>query len=121
MIRKLLSATSPRSTRRAEIICTALLTLLIEGVTLIFRFVFGVQAAQATSFVSSLSFGLRVHHCYVGAVVCALAFLFAQGSWLRVWALRLGLALVFSDLLHHFVVMMLIIGHHEFDLFYPVQ
>jgi len=95
------------------------LTLLFEAITLLLRFGLGLEASRSTSFLSVLTFGVRIHHSYVGVVLALLSLAFAPGTPAREWGLRIGLGLVGSDLIHHFLVMWPLTGHHEFDLFYP--
>lgn len=92
---------------------TALLTLLIEAVTAIGRFACGVRSTRDTCAVAPFTAGLRIHHCYVGVAVAALAPV-AGAPFLCV-----GVALVASDLIHHFLVLWPVTGDHEFDLTYP--
>ena len=66
----------------------------------------------------TLTFGLRIHHGYLGLVLIVLAFLCRSRSWRR-WFLIIGVALVLSDLAHHFLVLWPITGQSDFDLFYP--
>ena len=40
-------------------------------------------------------------------------------SALRSWMLRVGAALLLSDVTHHFLVIWPITGHHDFDVTYP--
>lgn len=95
------------------------LTALFEAVTCLFRFGLGMQSTRDTGTVGAWTFGLRIHHGYVGVVMVAVAFAFPAGGWLRAWLLRIGLALVLSDLAHHFLVLWPVTGSPHFDLTYP--
>lgn len=97
--------------------CLAL-TAAFELLACLFRFGLRLQATRDTRWLRSLTFGLRVHHGYFGLVLLALAFFCRRRSWFR-WCLIIGLALVLSDLAHHFLVLWPLTGHSDFDLFYP--
>jgi hypothetical protein len=95
-----------------------LLTAAIEAFTCVMRFGAGLQATQDTWFLKSVTGGLRIHHAYLGAAAMLASWLAAHGEW-RTWGLRIGIALVLSDLVHHFLVLWLVTGDPQFDLFYP--
>jgi hypothetical protein len=97
----------------------ACLTILFEGITCLFRFGLGMESTRDTGELRRLTFGLRIHHGYLGVLLAGAAFLFPRGSWPRVWCLRVGVALVMSDLCHHFLVLWPITGDPHFDLTYP--
>jgi len=94
---------------------------VIEGATIFGRFALGRQANRDTpQKLRALTFGLRVHHAYlgVGALLAALA----VGSSHHGAAMCLavvGIALLASDLVHHFLVLWPMTGDHEFCIFYP--
>ncbi len=96
--------------------CLAL-TVAIELVTCLFRFGLHLQSTHDTSWLRGVTFGLRIHHGYIGLMLIVVA-LFLRPSWRR-WLLILGCALVLSDLAHHFLVLWPITGHSDFDLVYP--
>lgn len=103
---------------------TIVLTLVFELVTILFRFGFKIQATRDTArYVARWTRGLRVHHGYWGvpmaATGLALLFLLPAAAQPAGWTLILGLALIKSDLIHHFLVLWPITGHHEFHLVYP--
>jgi hypothetical protein len=93
------------------------LTVAFELLACLFHFGLGLHATRDTRWLRTLTFGLRIHHGYFGLVLLALAF-FCRGSWRR-WCVIIGLALVLSDLAHHFLVLWPITGHADFDLVYP--
>ncbi|MFQ5504136.1 MAG: hypothetical protein ACE5F1_04960, partial [Planctomycetota bacterium] len=103
---------------RRSISWIAGLTVLVEAVTCLGRFVFDVQATRDTGWLAGVTFGLRVHHGYLGILLLLLCPLVRRASASRVACLRLGSALLLSDLLHHFVVLWLIQGDPEFHLRY---
>jgi hypothetical protein len=97
----------------------AALTIVFEAVTCLFRFGLGMQSTRDTTITGHFTFGLRIHHGYVGVLLVAAAFLIPQCWRLRTWCLRIGVALVASDLIHHFLVLWPITGDPHFDLTYP--
>mgnify|MGYP000605791933 CR=1 FL=1 len=96
-----------------------LLTLLIEALTIAGRFGLGLQAANPHFVVKACTFGLRVHHSYLGVICLLAAICLRKKLALRDLALALGGALLVSDLAHHFLVLWPITGHHEFYFVYP--
>jgi len=100
---------------------SAVLTALIEGLTILLRFGLHLEATRDTaSTFGRLSGGIRIHHGYFGllAVLVAAAVLRRWPTAGR-WILVIGVALVCSDLMHHFLVLWPIVGRTEFYLFYP--
>ena len=100
------------------------LTLLFEAVTVLFRFGFKVQATRDTAkYVARWTRGFRIHHGYWGVPLLLLGGA-ALGASIgpaqaAAWMVIVGLALIKSDLIHHFLVLWPITGRHEFDLVYP--
>ena len=97
--------------------CLAL-TAAIEIVTCLLRFYLNLEATRDTADLGLFTFGLRIHHGYVGVVVILLGLLLARGPILT-WTLIIGAALLFSDLIHHFLVLWPMTGSPQFDFFYP--
>ena len=104
---------------------TLFLTFVFEGLTLLARFAFDLQSTRDTaSTVGALTFGIRIHHSYIGFLLAVLVIIFFKDAlnqkqpWAQ-WLVALGLGLVFSDLIHHFIVLWSLDGHHHFDLVYP--
>ena len=73
------------------------------------------------------TFGLRIHHSYVGLVMWVLALIFDHyqpdfwnipTSGTRQWIYAFTLGLIVSDLIHHFLILWPIVGSPQFDLFY---
>lgn len=100
------------------------LTLAFEAVTILFRFGFKVQATRDTArYVARWTRGLRIHHGYWGVPLLALgtaALATSVGpAQAAAWLVIVGLALIKSDLMHHFLVLWPITGSHDFDLVYP--
>ena len=105
---------------RANLLWTLLLAIVMESVTCFFRFGFGLQSSRDTSFLSELTFGIRVHHGYLGILVVLVAFcLPSRYPSTKDWLVRIGIAMVLSDLAHHFLVLWPIFGDPQFDLVYP--
>lgn len=99
---------------------TLALTVFIEALTAAGRFLGGFQACRDTAFVAAITGGIRIHHCYVGAALLALAAALAPSPGRRA-LLCVGSALVLSDLAHHFFVLWPATGHPEFHLVYPAR
>lgn len=100
------------------------LTVVFELITVLFRFGFKLEATRDTArFVARWTRGFRVHHGYWGVpllLVATPALLLPVGPMLAsAWLIILGLALIKSDLVHHFLVLWPITGSHDFDLVYP--
>jgi hypothetical protein len=96
-----------------------LLALLIESVTVFFGFGLGLRATRDTSWLAGLTFGYRIHHGYIGVLIVLLATIFLSKRPVRDWAITIGLALVLSDLAHHFLVLWPLYGDPEFHFRYP--
>ena len=111
----------PEPGLKQVIFYSAVLTALIEGITVLLRFGLHLEATRDTaSTFGRLSGGIRLHHGYVGllAVLIAAAVL-RRRPLLGRWLVVVGIALVLSDLVHHFLVLWPIVGSPEFYLFYP--
>ncbi len=93
-----------------------ILTLLIELVTIFFRFGLKMKARESTSALAGFTFGLRIHHGYIGLLIMA-AVSFLNDKY-KPYAFIIGTAMFLSDLIHHFIVLKLITGSPEFDVFY---
>ncbi|HNV68352.1 MAG TPA: hypothetical protein PKO06_01545 [Candidatus Ozemobacteraceae bacterium] len=99
---------------------TLILTTIIEGVTCLFRFGFKLESTRDTaSWVAPLTFGVRIHHGYIGVLLCVVTWLWVRREPTRRALLIIGSALALSDLIHHFVVLWLVTGDPQFDLTYP--
>jgi hypothetical protein len=104
------------------VLWTVGLTVVFEAITVVFRFGFKLEATRDTAkYVARWTRGVRIHHGYWG-VPLALAgavMLLATPVGVAFWLLVLGLALIKSDLIHHFLVLWPITGSHDFHLRYP--
>ena len=54
-------------------VAAIVLTLLIEGVTILGRFAFGMESTRDTACLGRFTFGLRIHHAYIGVLLAAFA------------------------------------------------
>ncbi|MHC4078935.1 MAG: hypothetical protein ACYST0_10910 [Planctomycetota bacterium] len=94
---------------------------MFELLTVVLRYGLGLDMTRDSAWIlSGVTFGLRIHHGYVGVVLLLVAWALCQrGSrWFQV-LLAIGLALVISDLVDHFAVMWPLEGDPHFDLVYP--
>jgi hypothetical protein len=96
------------------------MTALVELFTVILRFGFRLESTRETAAtVGVLTHGIRIHHGTVGLLVVILALIcFKVQPAASRWMLVVGMALICSDLIHHFVVLWLIVGSPEFDIAY---
>jgi len=96
--------------------------LAIEGITAMLRFRIGLRADAVTPrTLKRLTFGLHVHHSYTGVagLGTGLALSGLHLGWWTGWVAAAGLAMLLSDLLHHFAVLWPITGDHEFRARWP--
>jgi len=95
-------------------------TILIEGVTLLFRFGLKMESTRDTDFIKVLTFGFRIHHGYVGVLILLLAWTI-RGKlgtyYIPICGIAIGL--IASDLIHHFLVLWPITGDPHFHFRYP--
>ncbi len=106
---------------RHTLIWSAVLTAVFEGITALCRFGLNLESTRDTaSTVGMITAGFRIHHGYIGLLLVGITFwgLKAKPEIAR-WVLAIGIALVCSDLIHHFVVLWLITETPAFDLVYP--
>jgi len=101
-----------------EIVWCLALTIAFELLTCFLRFGLGLRAGRQERFLRTITFGVRIHHGYLGLVLLAVSWCFLHGD-LRTWGLRIGIALVASDLMHHFLVLWPLTGSPQFDFLYP--
>ena len=83
------------------------------------RFGLGVQSTRDTGLLGLLTFGIRIHHGYIGLLLIVIAWGVIPNLGIRNALLMIGIGLVASDLVHHFLVLWPITGSPEFDLLYP--
>ena len=104
--------------RRRNLAWSASLTIIFEGVTCLFRFGLNLQSTRDTQGLSRFTFGLRIHHGYLGIVLLLVACRLSRPR-VQDWFVRVGWALIASDLTHHFLVLWPVTGSPQFDFFYP--
>jgi hypothetical protein len=96
------------------------LAVVMELTTVVLRFGAGLLSSRCNAWMGRFTFGVRVHHGYFGILLGMLAVWPLSGlGGLRNLLLIIAAALIISDVIHHFLVLRLLVGTHEFDLFYP--
>jgi len=91
----------------------------IEAVTAPFRFGLKMESTRDTaSSVGRLTFGLRIHHAYIGVAIAVVALFFRRVA-VRNLLLIIAIGFVVSDLFHLFLVLWPLTGSPQFDLVYP--
>ena len=94
--------------------------VLIEAITVLLRFGFKLESTRDTAAsIGTLTFGLRVHHGYIGLFLVPLAWCFPLGLRHALWIV--AISLIFSDFVHHFFVLWPIEGSPQFDFVYPTH
>lgn len=96
-----------------------LVTVVIEAITILFRFGFNMRANSDLAFLSYWTGGLRIHHLKLGLLLCMVAFATGTAPYWHNTMIIVGSALVVSDVTHHFLVLWPLTGSHEFNLTYP--
>jgi hypothetical protein len=95
------------------------LTLIIELITIFLRFGLNMKTSNTTTLiVGKFTFGIRIHHGYIGILLIIMAVFFPT-ALVSNWLLITGMSLFLSDVIHHFLVLWPITGSPEFDLLYP--
>lgn len=119
----------PKLSAKIESFCnsrylaTATLTFVIEAITLLFRFGFGLKSTEHTaSTVGRLTLGLRIHHGYIGLLMLILLALIPalKRSRLANAVFVIGASLFISDIIHH-TILYFVTGSADFDLVYPAN
>ena len=100
------------------VLLTAALTAIIELVTVVLRFGFGLQAQTSTAWMARFTFGYRDHHGYWGILLLVTAAFVRRRAALRNAVVIIGAALLLSDVIHHFLVLWPMTGSPEFYLRY---
>ena len=95
------------------------ITLGMEVLAVLCRFVLGLESTRDTEFLGDWTFGIRIHHGYVGLLLLLAAWLLPHPKSWRNLAIVIGASLALSDLVHHFLVLWPLTGSPEFDLVYP--
>ncbi len=92
--------------------------VLLEALTIYLRFGRNMKSPERTAWIGRMTRGYRVHHGYHGFTCIPLGMIVFPGA-IGEWLVIAGLALLLSDAIHHFIVLKLTTGHHEFWLKYP--
>jgi hypothetical protein len=95
------------------------LALGIESVTVWLRFGLGLESTRDSAILSGLTFGVRIHHGYLGLLLIVTALSMVRNPGIRNAVLMIGIGLVASDVAHHLLVLWPITGSPQFDLLYP--
>ena len=102
-----------------QTVCAGVLSAIaMEALTCLLRFGAHMTAGDSMHWMSSVTFGWRIHHGYVGVLLACCSLLFRPG-WLRNSLLMIGTGLFVSDLVHHFAVLWPLTGSPELLLRYP--
>lgn len=97
-----------------------ILAVIIEAITVALRFGFRFESTRDTAAtVGAFTFGLRVHHGYIGLFLMPLGWCFPLGLRHLLWIV--GISLIISDFVHHFFVLWPIEGSPQFDFVYPTH
>jgi hypothetical protein len=88
-------------------------TFIFEVFTCAGRFGFGFRSREIAPRYKRYTFGVRIHHGYVGAAAVPPAFLPVMAPPAQAVVLGLAAGLIVSDLIHHFVVLPILTG--QFD------
>ena len=103
---------------RTDALWCLALTVVFELLASLFHFGLNLHTTRDTAWLAKYTFGIRIHHGYFALPLFVLAFFCRSPAWRR-WCWIIGVALVLSDLAHHFLVLWPITGNSEFDLTYP--
>ena len=108
-------------TATGVIVRSCAVAAIFELITILFRFGLGIQSTRDTAFIGGLTFGIRIHHGYIGLLLMLIAAgVLRKDAGPRHFLMIVGIALLVSDLVHHFVVLWPATGSPQFDLVYPV-
>lgn len=85
-------------------------TLLFEALTCLGRFGLGLRSREIAPRYQKYTFGVRIHHGYVGAAVLPPPLVGAFDPWTQCLLVGVAGGLILSDLIHHFMVLPLLTG-----------
>ncbi len=110
-----------RATTKQLVHWSFLLTAVLETITCVLRFGFGLSSTRDTaSTIGRLTLGVRIHHGYIGFAMLLVGYaILRRYPVLAKVTLVVGGGLFFSDMIHHFLVMWPITGDPHFHLWYP--
>lgn len=111
----------PILSTRQWLLWSAALTVILETLTCVMRFGLGLESTRDTaSTIGVLTFGIRIHHGYIGIVMIPIAmWLWQRSPAIARYILVVALALFASDMIHHFLILWPITGNPHFHLVYP--
>jgi hypothetical protein len=92
----------------------------IEALTVALRFGLDLQSTRDTGAIAAYTFGLRIHHGYLGVLLAPIALCFRRPA-IRNLLLVPAIGLFLSDMFHHFLVLWPLTGSPQFHLVYPPQ
>ena len=118
MLKTLLAACALLS-RRQVLIYGLVLAVAIEALTIGLRYGLKKESTKDTAVIGTITFGLRVHHGYIGLLLVPLGWCFPLGIRHALWVTAIGL--IVSDFVHHFFVLWPIEGWPQFDFVYPTH
>src|SRR5438477_3027247 len=105
--------------RRQVLVYGLVLAFAIEALTIGLRYGLKKESTKDTALIGTITFGLRVHHGYIGLFLVPLAWCFPLGIRNALWIAAIGL--IVSDFVHHFFVLWPIDGNPQFDFVYPTH
>ncbi len=91
-------------------------TFLIEALTIFGRFVFKINSKNFYIYLTKklkLKYMIHVHHLFFGIIISAISYHYTFPIFFN-----LGLAMILSDLIHHFIILQYIMGNPEFHIIY---
>ena len=95
-------------------------TVLFEGITLFMRYFYKLESTRDTaSTIGVLTFGIRIHHSYIGLLFLLISIYFLKHHKYYNWFYAISIGLISSDFIHHFLILWPIEGSPEFHLIYP--
>jgi hypothetical protein len=96
------------------------LAVALEALTVWMRFGLGLQSTRDTGLIGLFTFGLRIHHGYLGILLGVFAaWWFKERDPLGNICWMIAIALFMSDAFHHFLVLWPVTGSPQFHLVYP--
>jgi len=95
------------------------LIFAVELLTVFLRFGLGLRSGTQGSRIGRLTRGLRIHHGFIGVALLVTSLPFGPASVAGTALFFSGIALAFSDVIHHFLVLWPLTGAAEFYLWYP--
>jgi len=97
-----------------DILVIVLTVLIIEGITLIGRYVLKVKSREIIKGEMRelhWKYMIHIHHIFIGFALIIVSYFLELWFWFNV-----GIGVVFSDVLHHFVILQLLENKSEFKI-----